>query len=223
MKNKTLEYAVLGILLILILISVIVFVIPTEKTGTFWIAYVFTVLAFVTQIAIWEKAFRGKSVLKSKFLSLPIVYVGIVYLIVRMIAFAIFIVTPTLPTWSVIMVCVAIVGIFIVCMFAGKVGQNEINRMQGKMRKRVIFIKKLQMDLELLADVETNTRTKIALQQLAEKIRFSDPMNNDTLVEIEEIIVKKVVELKTASDKLAIIQELNLLLADRNEKAKLLK
>ena len=80
MKNKNLGYAVLGILFVLI--SVIVFVIPTEKTATFWIAYIFTAIAFVAQIAIWKKALGKEATLKSKFLGLPVVHISIVYLII---------------------------------------------------------------------------------------------------------------------------------------------
>lgn len=73
-KNKALAYAVLAI--IFALFNVIAFVIPTAKTATFWIAYVFTAVAFLSQIAIWKFAFNGANTLKSKFLGIPLVSVG---------------------------------------------------------------------------------------------------------------------------------------------------
>lgn len=48
-------------------------------------------------------------------------------------------------------------------------------------------------------------------------------MSNNTLAEIESTIAAKVTELKTGSDKMSIIQELNLLLAERNKKCKIFK
>ncbi len=221
MKNKNLGYAVLGILFVLI--SVIVFVIPTEKTATFWIAYSFTAIAFVAQIAIWEKALGKEDALKSKFLGLPVVHIGIVYLIIQIVALAVFTVVPTLPNWSAIVACAVIAGISAVCMIVGEAGRNEIERVKTKVQKKVSFIKELQADVELLADAETDTSTKVALQQLAEKIRFSDPMSNDALTEIERAFTEKVAEIKTASNKIAIIQESNLLLAERNKKCKIYK
>ena len=221
MKNKNLGYAVLGILFVLI--SAIVFVIPTEKIATFWIAYVFTTVAFVSQIAIWKKALGKENTLKSKFLGLPVVHIGIVYLIIQIIALAVFTAVPTLPNWSAIVTCAVILSISAVCMIAGEAGRNEIERIEAKVQKKVFFIKELQADVELLADAETDTSTKAALQQLAEKIRFSDPMSNDALAEIEKVIKEKVAELKTASEKMAVIQELNSLLMERNKKAKILK
>ena len=48
-------------------------------------------------------------------------------------------------------------------------------------------------------------------------------MSNNTLAEIESTIADRVTELKTGSDKMVIIHELDLLLAERNKKAKTLK
>lgn len=220
MKNKNLVYAVLGILFVLI--SVIVFAIPTESTATFWIAYIFTVIAFVVQIAIWKQAFGKEDTLKSKFLGFPVVHIGIVYLIIHVVALAVFTAVPTLPAWSAIVACAVILGVSAVCMIVGEVGRNEIERVETKVQRKVSFIKELQSDVELLADIETDTDTKTALQQLAEKIRFSDPMSNDALAEIEKVITDKVSELKTASSKMAVIKEIISLLADRNKKAKIL-
>ena len=47
-KNKGMAYAVLAIAFVLI--NVIAFAVPTAKTATFWIAYVFTAVAFALQI-----------------------------------------------------------------------------------------------------------------------------------------------------------------------------
>lgn len=221
MKNKNLGYVVLGILLVLV--SLIAFVVPTEKTGTFWIAYVFTAIAIVAQIVIWKNALGKEDTLKSKFLGLPVVHIGIVYLVVQIVAFAVFAAVPELPIWSAIVACAAILGFSVIFMIAGEAGRGEIERVEAKVQKKVFFIKELQADVELLIDREADAEIKTALQQLAEKIRFSDPMSNNTLAEIENKIAAKVSELKTESDKMAIIHELNLLLVERNKKCKILK
>ena len=63
-KNSAKGYVILGILFALV--NIIAFAVPTAKTATFWIAYVFTATAFVAQIIIWRSAL-GKEALKSKF------------------------------------------------------------------------------------------------------------------------------------------------------------
>lgn len=65
-KNSTKGYVILGILFALV--SIIAFVVPTVKTTTYWIAYVFTAAAFAAQIGIWKTALGKEETLKSKFL-----------------------------------------------------------------------------------------------------------------------------------------------------------
>ena len=141
MKNKNLGYVVLGILLVLV--SIITFVIPTEKTGTFWISYVFTAIAILAQIVIWKNTFGKEDTLKSKFLGLPVVHVGIVYLVVQIVAFAVFTAVPVLPIWSAIVACVAILGFSVIFMIAGEAGRGEIERVETKVQKKIFFIKEL--------------------------------------------------------------------------------
>ena len=220
-KNSTKGYVILGILFALI--SIIAFAVPTSKTATFWIAYVFTAAAFAAQIGIWKTALGKEGTLKSKFLGFPLVHIGIVYAVIQVIAFAVFMFVPTLPVWSAIVVCSVIAGISAVCMISADAGRDEIERVEAKVQKKVFYIRELQADIELLADNETNADVKTALTQLAEKIRFSDPMSNEKLADLEDKISTKVAELKTTSSKLEIITELNSLLDERNKKCKILK
>ncbi len=220
-KNSTKGYVILGILFALVSISA--FAVPTVKTTTFWIAYVFTAAAFAAQIIIWKTALGKEETLKSKFLGLPVVHIGIVYAIIQTVAFAVFMFVPTLPAWSAIVTCSAIVGISAVCMISAGAGCNEIDRVEAKVQKKVLYIRKLQADVELLANNETDASVKTVLTQLAEKIRFSDPMSIEQLADLENKISTKVSELKTAANKVEIVNELNSLLDERNKKCKILK
>lgn len=219
-KNSTKGYIILGILFALV--SIIAFAVPMIKTATFWIAYVFTAAAFAAQIIIWKKAL-GKEELKSKFLGFPVVHIGIVYAVIQVIAFAVFMFVPTLPAWSAIVACFVITGVSAVCMISADAGRNEIKRVEAKVQKKVFYIRELQADVELIAAAETDSDTKAALTQIAEKIRFSDPMSSEQLVDLENKISVKVMELKTAANKVEIITELTSLLDERNKKCKILK
>lgn len=220
-KNSTKGYVILGVLFVLV--SIIAFAVPTSKTTTFWIAYVFTAAAFAAQIGIWKTALGKEETLKSKFLGFPIVHIGIVYAVIQVIAFAVFMFVPTLPAWSAIVVCSIIAGVSAVCMISANVGRNEIERVEAKVQKKVFYIRELQADIELLADNESDATVKTALTQLAEKIRFSDPMSNEQLADLENKISIKAAKLKTTTSKLEIIIELNSLLDERNKKCKILK
>ena len=220
-KNSSKGYAILGILFVLV--SVIAFAVPSAKTAAFWISYAFTVVAFAAQIIIWKSALGRAESLKSKFLGFPIVHIGIVYLIVQIIALAVFLLIPTLPIWSAVIACAVVAGVSAVCIIASDVGRSEIERVSAKVREKTFYIKQLQADVELLAGAETDAAAKSALAQLAEKIRYSDPMSDEQVADIEDRITAKIAELKSSTDKTEIINELNSLLDERNKKIKILK
>lgn len=133
---------------------------PFGKNAVFWISYAFTLIAFAAQIVIWKSTLGRAESLKSKFLGFPVVHIGIVYAIIQTVAFAVFLLVPTLPAWSVIVVCSVIAGVSVVCMISADAGRNEIERVEAKVQKKVFYIRELQADIELLADNETNADVK---------------------------------------------------------------
>ena len=220
-KNNFMSYLALGI--VFALFNVIAFVIPTDKTATFWTAYAFSVVAFAVQIPLWKIALGKKDTLKSKFLGIPVIHVGLTYLIIQLIAFAVFMVFPTLPVWLAVIVCTIILAISALCAIAGQAGANEINRVEEKIKVKRAFIQFLQTDIEIFVESETDAETKAALKKLAEKVRFSDPMSHEMLAELESRISAKVDEMKTVANKKALIGEIEILLIERNKKCKILK
>ena len=220
-KNSTKGYIILGILFLLV--SITAFVLPIVRGTAFWIAYVFTVIAFLVQIGVWKVNLGKEDMLKSKFLGFPVVHVGIVYLVVQTIAFAVFMFAPQLPTWSAIVVCSCIAGVSAMCMIAGEAGKGEIERIDTKVQKKVFYLKELQANVEIIAAEEMDEANKAALLQLAERIRFSDPMSNVQLADLEVAISNGIDSLKGATDKLTLITEITKLLNERNQKCKILK
>ena len=92
--------------------------------------------------------------------------------------------------------CSVIAGVSAVCMISADAGRNVIQRVEANVQKKVFYIRELQADVELITAAETDANTKAALTRLAEKIRFSDPMSNEQLVDLENKISAKVLELK---------------------------
>lgn len=219
-KDSVKGYALIGI--IFILITVVSLAIPTSKSAAFWIAYIFTVVALAAQIVLWKRTFGHKE-LTSKFLGFPIVHIGIVYLIVQIAVLFVFVFAEKLPAWSALVTCTVIAAMAAISMIAADVGRTEIERVEQKVQGKVFYIKNLQVDIEILASAEKDTKTKEQLEQLAEKVRFSDPMSSEQLEPLEERIAIAVESLKSSDDKLEIINQLNRLIDERNKKVETLK
>ena len=220
-NNKSVPYLILSILFILF--NVIAFAIPTEKTAAFWIVYAFTILMFAAQILIWKISSEKTETLNSMFLKIPIVYVGTIFLIIQLIAFVVFMVFPMIPMWVAIIVCAVILCLGAICIITTKTAVEEVQRVEEKVARKVFYIKDLQIDVELMAKAESDPTIKKSLEKLAEKIRFSDPMSSEVLSELETTIQMAVKTLKTSSNKLDEIKEIELLIEERNAKCIILK
>lgn len=220
-KNNTKGYMLLGILFCLV--SITAHIIPMSKTATFWVAYIFTVIAFAIQIIVWKVTLGKAETLNSKFLKLPIIHISIVYLFVQIAILIVFVFKPLLPTWSAIIVCCLVTGVSAICMVATDIGVNEIKNVDTKVDEKISFIKKMLIDVEIIANNEDDINIKSDLLKLAEKFRFSDPVSNELLSELEDKISLKIVELNTCQNKKAVIMEINSLLDERNKKCKIFK
>ena len=222
-KNKKLVYIALAIAFAVF--NVIAFTVPIWRTSVFWLIYAFTVVAFVSQIFIWNLTFSKGKTLKSIFLGLPIIHIGIVYLAIQLIAFALFLSFPWIKDWISIAICVAILGISAICLIATDVGREEVERVEARVKRKISGIKGLQVDVELIAQTQSDAVLKEAIEALADKIKYSDPMSDDSLVPIEDSIYAKITALKDLpqNDILDSVEQIEKLLLERNKKVKLLK
>ena len=220
-KRPVLPYLALAIGFVLF--HVIALVIPSEKTATFLVAYAFTVLAFLVQAPLWKLALAKRETLKSKFLGIPVIYVGLLYLLLHLIAFAVFMAVPMLPAWLATVLCAAITALSFLGVIGARAGVGMIERTEDRIKTKRAFIQFLQIDLEMLAEGEPDPTVKAALIRLSEAVRFSDPMSSELLEDLEAKIAAKAEALKGASDKLPLIGEIELLLTERNKKCKALK
>lgn len=220
MKNKT-PYIVIAILFVLF--NVIAFAIPTEKSSTFWIGYVFTVIAFLVMGFVWYLTIGKKQDLKSKLLGSSVTYISVVYLALQFVTFLVFMFVSSAPNWCAVLVCVLILGISSVCMITANVGTEMITVTENKVAVKRQFVKDLQIEVEMLAESEADSEIKQKLTELAKKIRLSDPMSDPSLSEFEDELSAKVAAIENSSDRAAAIKEAETLLLKRNKKVKALK
>lgn len=215
MKHKN---GYIGLAVLAILISVIAFAVPTEKTASLWTAYIFTLVAILGQIYVWKQGNQ-----KSKFLGLSTLYVGSIYLVAQIVVFAIFKAVPTFPTWSAVVICCVILGIAIISILSVQSAQTEIERVENKANTKVSYIRNMQTEVEMLAEIETNPEVKEKLKGLAEKIRFSDPMSSKKLQALENNIAEEIKAIGCSGGKNKSIKKIETLVTQRNKMCKNLK
>lgn len=131
----------------------------------------------------------------------------------------------TLPTWIPVVVCTIILGMALVMSILTETSVEYVAQVENKINPKVYYIKSLQADVEMIADNVNDPSLKKQISDLAERIRFSDPMSNDSLSSLERQISDAVIRLKSTpdDDKGSIVSLIDQLLTERNKKCKILK
>ena len=212
-----------------VVLSVIAFVLPFQKTATFWLSYAFAVIAIAVQIYAYPKAFDGPSV-KSKFYGFPLARVSTIYLIAQLVLSLIFMVASKwVPAWIPVVLFALLLGVTAIGFIAADTMKDEIERQDVVHKANVTTMRALQSKAVFVAGQCEDAETKKALDAFAEALRFSDPVSSDALVDIEENLTGLVEELGNAVlDKdfeaaRTLCAKASTLLADRNRMCKLNK
>lgn len=98
-----------------------------------------------------------------------------------------------------------------------------ITATENKVAVKRQFIKDLQIEVEMLAEIETDAEIKQKLTELSKKIRLSDPMSDPSLSELEDELSAKVAAIENSNDRSAAIKNAETMLLKRNKKVKAMK
>lgn len=216
-------------LIALIVFNVIAFAVPLDKTPTFWIGYAFGTIAIILELLVNQKVQAADKELKSRFYGWSLMIVASVYMTVQIILSLLFMVASSIYVWVALIVCVVCLALCGVGLIAGESAKEIIEQIDVKVKQKVFYIKSLESDLRLLSSSCSDVIAKKNIIALADAIRFSDPMSSDTLSDIEQEIAERCRKIKALVESCqynAMNEEYShtmKLLAERNEKCKLLK
>ena len=223
-RNKGM--ALISVFIIIAVYNMIAFVIPFNRHGGFWTGYSFSMLAMIITVAVGFYAL-GREGMKSKFYGVPLISVAWTYLIVQIIVGFIEMVLPGGIYRYEIVLNVILLAICLLGLIAVNIGKEEIERIDEKVKEKVFYIKSLQVDVEGLITRANDDSLKKAVKELAETIKYSDPMSSPQLASIENKIEIKT---STLADSILDVEmakslcvELQQLFAERNRKCKMLK
>lgn len=225
MKTSKTPYLIL--LIGFVIYNLLAFVIPGEKTGTFWTAYAFGVISFGITAFSWERAIDNEKDLMSRYYKIPIVQLGLAYTIISSVLMLIFKFVTIAPLWASLLICALLLCAVCIGLITAdssvETGTQEIERIEQNISKKRSYIKNLQIKVEMLAEAEKDAEIKDKLTDLAKKIRLSDPMSDESLTDIEDGLSIKVLSIGNSMDKTATINEAETLLLKRNKIVKSLK
>lgn len=210
------------------LFSAIVFLTPIERSGGFWVGYVFTTIAFLGQFGCTYKAFKAES-LKKCFYNVPLITISYTGLIVMLIAGSVCMVIPGIPNWLGVIVCLVVLGVTAIAVISAGAAGTIVDHLDKKVEEKTTFIRNLTIDAENLMHRAKAPMLKDLCKKVYKAVRYSDPMSNEELSDVERRIQEEFDMLTDAviADDLdsteSAAKELLTLIAERNNKCRLSK
>lgn len=196
-KNQTRGFIIDAI--ILIVFSVIAFVAPFAKTGVFWIAYIFGVIAIAFQIYVFKIAFEKGNDVKSKFYGFPIAKLGVVYLGVQLaISLVEMCLAAIIPMWVSVIVNVLLIAVVLIGCIAADVMRDEIARQDIKIKTDVSNMRALQSQTASFVGMCQDEEVKKVLKDLADEFKYSDSVTSEATKELETELKFLVSEIQRA-------------------------
>lgn len=229
MKNISKVSFLVGLIVLLLMFNVVMFILPVPYSGNFWVAYAFSTLALLLQVVFFTVSFDKATTLKKVFLGYPIFNIGIVYLVLQLIFGFLAILVFIIPVQFSIIVSVVLLGFALIGLMSTSAAREVISATEEKVAEKRFFIGNLVVDMDVLKDKTKDGKFKSILKDLADVIRYSDPMSSPGLAEIEKTIEAKVQALKALvanfhlDEAVLICTEIKQLFLERNKKCKLLK
>ena len=223
-KDTIRGLVVLGVLLVLYIL--IAFLIPFVHTATFWVSFVFTLIAFAVVAASIYIAFIKNPDAKSRFYGFPIAKIGVIYGTVQLLAGIVFMALAAIvPAWVAVLVYAIALGAAVIGLISAETVVEEIHVQDAKLKKNVSLMRSLQSKVNQIAAQSEDA----AIKALAEEFRYSDPVSSDAIADAETDLAAAVDELQSAyvdgdSEAVAkLCRKASALLAERNRLCKLNK
>lgn len=149
--------------------------------------------------------------------------------ILSLILSGIYLFVAIVPDWMVYIGVVLVYGLAVISVLKAKVAVSVVAGIDEKIKVQTFFIKSLTVDAEHLMNTSKTTELKVLAKKVYEAVRYSDPMSNAVLVEVEEKIQNGFSDFENAVNSedfelaSSTADELLSLIDIRNKKCKLLK
>lgn len=184
------------------LYSAVVWLMPWEKTGNLILSYVSTLLAFGVLFFVWKFAWADSKNAMSKFYGLPVIRVGLIYLIVQIVfSVGIMVLPGLIPGRIVLLINIGFMCLFLIGIITTKEIKTQIDSMETGQQVQTVVVKKLRAEARQLSRAFQNPATEKYLHQIEERLEYSDPVSTPELENEEKSLILMLEQIKEALQK----------------------
>ena len=208
--------------------NLLVFLIADEKNGVFWTSYAFMCMAFVVQFLSMIFSLRSLET-ETVFMGIPLASLSFYYLFAALFVGAVFMFFQNAPFKLALILQVLVVSIYAIVAIMALMSRNVVQDVNDNLKESVESIKTLNVNIDVLIPQVSDINLKNALKKVSETIKYSDPMSNEAVAEIEEQIMQTVnmlrinIENNNNVEAIQICKDIEVLFLQRNSLLKATK
>ncbi|MEI7844417.1 MAG: hypothetical protein WCK35_01305 [Chloroflexota bacterium] len=223
--KKQANLALVGLiyLILLTVYNLLIFTIFDVKTNVFWVSYGFMTLAFFVQLTSLLLALRKTNV-ETIFWGIPLVSLSIYYILAELGISLVFMIFQNAGFIPAMVIQTIFLAAFVIITIIALMAREAVSDVTAVIRENVHNQKLINVDIDLLMQKSTNPELKAALRKLSETIKYSDPITNSSVADVDQRILSKVNETRIYCENDQIKEakgccsELELLYMERNRK-----
>ena len=181
--------------IVIVVFNIIVFVVFQNRSSVFWLSYAFMMVAFAVQIISMALAFKTADI-QAAFFGIPLASFSVYYLCAALVVGLLFMIFQGAGVTLALVIQLIVLTIFVVIAIISIMARDTVVEVSNDIKNKVVDLKSVQVDVELMASSCGDPELKAALQKLTDTVRYSDPMTNESVADLEKLSRDKVSELK---------------------------
>lgn len=195
--KKTFRFYLIAWAILFVIFNVVVIALPKETTiagvtyvklgGLSWITLILFELCFVGHLICTWIALRQNK-LSGTFYRLPLIRLSYACIIVTTVIGCVMMAIPNLPDRIPLIVVLIIMALYAVVVLKAAAAAEIVEHIDEKVKVQTAFIKTLTVDAQTLLSRAKSEPVKAACKKVYEAVRYSDPMSDDALSDVESRI-----------------------------------
>lgn len=209
--------------ILLIVFNVVVFLIFKTHTNVFWVSYAFVLISFIANIICSAHSFKEMTI-DAMFYGIPLVSLAIYYFIAELVVGILFMTFQQAGFKLALIVQLIMFALFAITALVAFMARGAVEEVNQEIKEKVNGLRTNLVDLEMIMDKCSNCELKEKIRNLIEIIKYSDPISNESVENIEHRILGKISELRyyidhnQIAETFQVVDELEILYIERNKK-----
>lgn len=224
LKTKIFSGSAAVYVILLGVYNLLVFLIFSDYNDVFWTSYAFGMFAFIVQIVATLLSFKPGTV-DAYFYGLPVASFSVYYLCAETVMSFIFMAVKDDVNIKIpIILQTVVLAIFLIVAIIAFMARDAVVATEKEKTGKILEMRSIISEVEIIKDNCEDKDLQETLRKLYETVRFSDPVSTKEVEQVDQMIARKISELRISVDDkqneetLLLCKDIEKLFAERDKR-----